>query len=96
MSNSSEVPNRADRLEIDVDSRLSNLWRSLDDAAFDMGLTSEQVAFTAAYMRAGYGKGYCDALEELPYDHGRLIKDHGYQMPTPKPLPVDPEIRHYP
>ena len=33
----------------------------------------------AAFMRAAYGKGYCDALtEELP---GSLCADHGYRVP---------------
>ena len=33
----------------------------------------------AAFIRAAYGKGYCDALtEESP---GSLCVDHGYRMP---------------
>jgi hypothetical protein len=33
----------------------------------------------AAFMRAAYGKGYCDALtEEAP---GSLCEDHGYRIP---------------
>jgi hypothetical protein len=33
----------------------------------------------SAFMRAAYGKGYCDALtEESP---GSLCADHGYRVP---------------
>ena len=33
----------------------------------------------AAFMRAAYGKGYCDALtEESP---GSLCEEHGYRVP---------------
>ena len=33
----------------------------------------------AAFMRAAYGKGYCDALtEESP---GSLCEEHGYRIP---------------
>ena len=33
----------------------------------------------AAFIRAAYGKGYCDALtEESP---GELCVEHGYRMP---------------
>ena len=35
---------------------------------------------TAAFMRAAYGKGYCDALTED--DAGSLCLDHGYRLPA--------------
>jgi hypothetical protein len=39
----------------------------------------------AAFMRAAYGKGYCDALtEDLP---GSLCHDHGYRIPGRRPEP---------
>ena len=39
----------------------------------------------AAFIRAAYGKGYCDALtEESP---GALCLEHGYRMPE-RPVPV--------
>ena len=34
----------------------------------------------AAFMRAAYGKGYCDALTED--DPGSLCHDHGYRIPA--------------
>jgi len=43
----------------------------------------------AAFMRAAYGKGYCDALtEESP---GSLCAEHGYRVPgrRPQPAPAD-------
>jgi hypothetical protein len=34
----------------------------------------------AAFIRAAYGKGYCDALtEDSP---GSLCHDHGYRVPS--------------
>ncbi|MDX6423043.1 MAG: hypothetical protein QOI67_514, partial [Gaiellaceae bacterium] len=34
----------------------------------------------AAFMRAAYGKGYCDSLtEDAP---GSLCVDHGYRVPA--------------
>jgi SPP1 family predicted phage head-tail adaptor len=43
----------------------------------------------AAFMRAAYGKGYCDALtEDAP---GALCADHGYRVPArnPQHAPAD-------
>ena len=41
---------------------------------------SARTAFVAAFMRAAYGKGYCDALTED--DQGSLCLDHGYRLPA--------------
>ena len=66
-------PTRIDLLELDIDLRLSDLWRE----AVDVSEWSLEVV--AAFIRAAYGKGYCDALtEESP---GSLCVDHGYRMP---------------
>ena len=66
-------PTRIDLLELDIDLRLADLWReasSIDEWSLEV---------VAAFMRAAYGKGYCDALtEELP---GSLCADHGYRVP---------------
>ena len=69
----SRSPSRIDLLELDIDLRLADLWRE----AVDVSEWSLEVV--AAFIRAAYGKGYCDALtEELP---GSLCVDHGYRMP---------------
>jgi hypothetical protein len=40
----------------------------------------------AAFLRAAYGKGYCDALtEDAP---GSLCHDHGYRIPARRPAPA--------
>ena len=53
--------------------RLADLWR---EAA---GITEWSLDVVAAFMRAAYGKGYCDALtEDSP---GSLCADHGYRVP---------------
>lgn len=70
-------PTRIDLLELDIDLRLSDLWR---EAA---GINDWSLDVVAAFMRAAYGKGYCDALtEESP---GALCAEHGYRVPERKP-----------
>jgi hypothetical protein len=66
-------PTRIDLLELDIDLRLTDLWR---EAA---GITEWNLEVVAAFMRACYGKGYCDALtEDSP---GSLCAEHGYRIP---------------
>jgi hypothetical protein len=73
-------PTRIDLLELDIDLRLSDLWR---EAA---GITEWSLDVVAAFMRAAYGKGYCDALtEEQP---GELCAEHGYRVPARKQQPA--------
>ena len=44
------------------------------------GISEWSLEVVAAFMRAAYGKGYCDALtEEAP---GSLCADHGYRVPA--------------
>jgi len=70
-------PNRIDLLELDIDLRLSDLWR---EAA---GIEEWSLEVVSAFMRAAYGKGYCDALtEEEP---GSLCAEHGYRVPARRP-----------
>lgn len=71
--NPSRSPSRIDLLELDIDLRLADLWRE----AVDVDEWSLEIV--AAFIRAAYGKGYCDAFtEESP---GSLCVDHGYRMP---------------
>jgi hypothetical protein len=66
-------PSRIDLLELDIDLRLADLWREAAD------VPDWSLEIVAAFIRAAYGKGYCDALtEESP---GSLCVDHGYRMP---------------
>jgi hypothetical protein len=66
-------PSRIDLLELDIDLRLADLWRE----AAEIGEWNLEIA--AAFMRAAYGKGYCDSLtEDSP---GALCLDHGYRVP---------------
>ena len=66
-------PSRIDLLELDIDLRLADLWREAAD------VSDWSLEIMAAFIRAAYGKGYCDALtEESP---GSLCVDHGYRMP---------------
>jgi hypothetical protein len=68
-----KTPSRIDLLELDIDLRLTDLWREAADIA-DWSLD-----VVAAFMRAAYGKGYCDALTED--NPGSLCHDHGYRIP---------------
>ena len=69
----SQRPSRIDMLELDIDLRLADLWRE----ASTIGEWNIEVV--AAFMRAAYGKGYCDSLtEDLP---GSLCSEHGYRVP---------------
>ena len=66
-------PTRIDLLELDIDLRLTDLWREARE------VTEWNLEVVAAFMRAAYGKGYCDALtEDAP---GSLCHDHGYRDP---------------
>lgn len=69
-----EQPTRIDLLELDIDLRLADLWREASD------ISEWNLEVVAAFMRAAYGKGYCDALtEDSP---GSLCHDHGYEIPV--------------
>ena len=69
-------PTRIDLLELDIDLRLADLWREAGE------ISEWNLDVVAAFMRAAYGKGYCDALtEESP---GSLCADHGYRVPARK------------
>jgi hypothetical protein len=67
-------PTRIDLLELDIDLRLTDLWREAAE------ITEWNLEVVSAFMRAAYGKGYCDALtEDAP---GSLCREHGYDVPT--------------
>ncbi len=68
------APSKIELLELDIDLRLADLWREAQD------VTEWNVEVMSAFMRAAYGKGYCDAFtEESP---GSLCHDHGYRIPA--------------
>jgi hypothetical protein len=73
-------PSRIDLLELDIDLRLTDLWRE----ALEIGEWNLDVV--AAFMRAAYGKGYCDALTEAT--PGSLCEEHGYRIPERRAAPV--------
>ena len=67
-------PSRIDLLELDIDVRLADLWREAND------ISEWSLEVVGAFMRAAYGKGYCDALTEEA--RGSLCADHGYRVPS--------------
>ena len=53
--------------------RLLDLWNEACD------VSDWNIEVVAAFLRAAYGKGYCDALtEDSP---GSLCHEHGYRIP---------------
>ena len=48
-------PSRIDLLELDIDLRIADLWREAAE------IDEWNIEVVAAFMRAAYGKGYCDA-----------------------------------
>ncbi len=74
-------PSRIDLLELDIDLRLADLWREVST------IEDWSLEVVAAFMRAAYGKGYCDVLtEESP---GSLCLDHGYRIPGDRYVRAD-------
>ncbi len=69
----SREPSRIDLLELDIDLRISDLWREAVD------VSEWNLEVVAAFIRAAYGKGYCDALTEE--SRGELCMEHGYRLP---------------
>ena len=68
---------RIDLLELDIDTRLHDLWQCLwDDFPRIAGDEQTRTEF-AVFMRAAYGRGYIDALK----DKGTLCTEHGYGVP---------------
>lgn len=73
---SDKKPGRVELLELDIDIRLADLWKEMDDVA-EWDLVS-----VAIFMRAAYGKGYSDALkDDTAGNRGELCSDHGYKIP---------------
>ena len=67
---------RLDKLELDIDIRLRDLWAKLDA---DPNMTDEQKKLISSYFRAAYGHGYSDAL--IDEEPGQLHKENGYRVP---------------
>lgn len=74
-------PTKIELLELDIDLRLSDLWREVCE------VNEWSLEVVAAFMRAAYGKGYCDALtEDAP---GSLCNEHGYRIPPRRTAPSE-------
>lgn len=68
---------RSDRLQLDIDMRLREVWAY----AFDAGLDCD-MEMVGLLMQAAYGQGYVDAhTEAVP---ALLYRDHGYELPKRK------------
>lgn len=70
----SQVPTPIELLELDIDTRIADLWQEMAE------VEEWSVEAVSAFMRAAYGKGYTDALVEGAT--GKLCTDHGYKVPS--------------
>lgn len=78
MSGQEREPTRREMVELDIDMRIADLWKEL---GFEKDLSDEERECIAVYMRAAYGKGYKDALEEDDREErGKLFLDNGYDV----------------
>jgi hypothetical protein len=67
---------KAELLNTDIDFRLTELWMQFNDIE---EWTTEVIA---AFLRAAYGRGYVDALEEERRgERGKLCADNDYRIP---------------
>lgn len=64
---------RIEKLELDVDTRLADLWTEM------AGVTEWTIEVVASFMRAAYGAGYVQALTEPV--RGQLCRENGYCVP---------------
>lgn len=75
---------RAERLAVDIDTRLSELWAIVwaDEHPLSAVLANEDTRDSfAAALRAAYGQGYTDSLREVRAGRpGALATDNGYRM----------------
>jgi hypothetical protein len=63
-------------LNLDLDFRLMELWVQLDE------IEEWTVEVIAAFLRAAYGRGYVDALEEEKRgQRGKLCRDNDFRVP---------------
>ena len=72
-----KTPTRIDLLELDIDLRLADLWREAGE------ISEWNIDVVAAFMRAAYGKGYCDSLTED--SRGRSASTTGTACPPGAP-----------
>jgi hypothetical protein len=72
---------RIDRLELDIDTRIGELWAVMWEDFPDLVDDAETRKTVAVFMRAAYGRGYMDALK----DKGELCREHGYRLPAEQP-----------
>ncbi|HSW78985.1 MAG TPA: hypothetical protein VLF88_03165 [Candidatus Babeliales bacterium] len=68
-------------LALDIDLRMTDLWREMAD------IPEWNLDAVAAFMRAAYGLGYCDALTEE--NSGQLCTDNGFKVPEKRLSPAD-------
>ncbi len=70
-------PTNAETLSLDIDLRVSELWRHIEEL-----VSEEQYEPVMALIRAAYGIGYVDALREVDEGaRGRLCLEHGFAAP---------------
>lgn len=67
-------PTRRELLELEIDIRLADLWRT----ASELDVDARTQSLLLAFARAAYGRGYDDAVRE---PRGELMRAFGYPVP---------------
>lgn len=76
---------RVQRLEIDIDTRIMDLWATAYEEgshiAPKLEADPELREMFGTFLRAAYGKGYTDALvEDADGRRSELQREHGYRQ----------------
>ena len=69
------IPSARELLEFDIDLRLFQLWSEL------LKVEDFSIETMGPFVRAAYGLGYMDALNESEDIRGELCSKHGYRIP---------------
>lgn len=65
---------QTDQLEIDLDTRIADLWQAMGE------IEEWNEDAIGSFMRAAYGRGYCDALKEVKEGKPeQLLIENGYR-----------------
>lgn len=67
---------KIERVELDIDTFLANIRKEMFEG---WATGSDNIEFVASLIRAAYGKGMSDALNE-PDKMRRWVEEHGYRV----------------
>jgi hypothetical protein len=87
-------PSLTEFIELDIDIRIRSLIggsegdiKSLADALAEASTDEARLVVATAYVRAGYGRGYQDAMTDPPEEN--LFRVNNLEIPKPRPSITD-------